>query len=72
VRLITRNVIDIARATGNITTYDPIVKNLLEQMREAAQTTGTINELVTAPNTASYEYLGPTTTVNHAPSRTSR
>ena len=54
----TRNVIDIARATGNITTYDPIVKNLLEKMREAAGKTGKITELVTSPNTATYDLSG--------------
>ena len=33
----------------------------------AAQTTGTISELVTSPNTASYDYLVGTKTLRHTP-----
>src|SRR6185503_7935123 len=53
--------------TGNVSVYDPTIKALLESIRAAAATTGTITELVASPNTASYDYLVPATGLRHTP-----
>ena len=63
----TVNVMALAAASNQLSAYDPIVKKLLEDIRAAAQTTGSINELVTSPNTAAYDYLVGTKTLRHTP-----
>ena len=65
----TVNLLTIAKNTGNISTYDPEVKSLLEQMRAAAlnAANATINELVTSPNSAALTFLADTKNINHAP-----
>jgi hypothetical protein len=63
----TRNVLAIAAANGQVSAYDPIVKKLLEDIRAAAATTGTISEVDASPNTASYAWLVPNKTIRHTP-----
>ncbi len=63
----TVNVLAIAAANGQVSAYDPQVKSILEMIRAAAATEGTISELVTSPNTASYNWLTPTKTIRHTP-----
>jgi hypothetical protein len=63
----TVNVLALAAANGQISSYDPTTKALLESIRQAASTTGTISEVVTSPNTAAYNYLVPNKGVRHNP-----
>ena len=55
----TVNVLALAAANGHVSTHDPQIRGLLEAIRAAAQTTGTITQLVTSPNTAAFNYLVP-------------
>ena len=68
----TVNVLALAAANGQVSAYDPQVKSILEMIRAAAATTGTISELVTSPNYAAYDYLVGTTTNGTRRRRTSR
>jgi hypothetical protein len=63
----TRNVLAVAAANGQATAYDATVKALLESIRTAAGTTGSIAELETSPNTAAYNYLVPNKSIRHTP-----
>jgi hypothetical protein len=65
----TVNVLAIAAANGQVSTYDPTIKSLLDAIRAAAQTTGTITELVTSPNTAAFNFLVPNKAVRHNPTQ---
>jgi hypothetical protein len=62
-----QNVLTLAAANGQVSTYDPTVLTLLEAIRAATGTTGTIEELVTSPNTATFRYLQPSKGVRHTP-----
>ena len=61
------NVLSLAAANGQVSAVDPTVKSVLDAIRSATTGTGTITELVTAPNTAVYDYLVPGTGVRHSP-----
>jgi hypothetical protein len=65
----TVNVMTLAAANGQSTTYDPQIKSLLDSMRTAATSYpgATVNELVTSPNTGTLTWLANTRTINHAP-----
>src|SRR6187399_1497278 len=66
----TVNVLALANASGIAGVngvYDPTIKALLESIRTAAGTTGTITELETSPNTAGYNYLVPNKGIRHTP-----
>ena len=63
----TVNLWTIAAASGQTATYDPVIRDLLLSIRAAAQTTGTIQELTTSPNTATFNYLVPSRALQHAP-----
>ena len=63
----TVNVLALAASRGHVSTHDPQIKTLLESIRAAAQTTGTITELVTLPNTAAFNFLVPNKAVRHNP-----
>jgi len=63
----TVNVLAIAAANGQVSTYDPIVRKLLEDIRAAALTSGTISEVDASPNTAGYDWLVPNKTIRHTP-----
>ena len=65
----TVNLLALAAANGQVSTYDPTIKGLLDAIRAAAQTTGTISELVTSPNTATFNYLVPNKGVRHNPTQ---
>ena len=49
----TVNVMALAAANGQLSSYDPVIKSLLESMRTAAATTGSIQSVATTPNTSS-------------------
>ena len=57
----------LAAANGQLATYDPLVKALLQAIRTAAGTTGTISEVATSPNTGSFNYLVPNKGLRHTP-----
>ena len=61
------NLWSLATAFGQVNTYDATMKSLLQAERAAAQTTGTIEELVTSPNTGTLNYLTPSQTYRHNP-----
>src|SRR5262249_50835559 len=63
----TVNVLALAAANGQVSAYDPTIKNLLDQIRTAAATTGTISTLATSPNQDSYDYLVPFRVIRHSP-----
>jgi hypothetical protein len=65
----TVNVLALAAANGQVSTYDPTIRGLLDAIRAAAQTTGTITELVTSPNTAAFNFLVPNKGVRHNPTQ---
>jgi len=65
----TVNLLALAAANGQVSTYDPTIKGLLEAIRTAAQSTGTITELVTSPNTATFNFLVPNKGVRHNPTQ---
>lgn len=61
------NLFTLATQFGQVNTYDPTLKALLESEREAAHKTGTIEQLVTSPNTETLRYLTPSQTYRHNP-----
>jgi hypothetical protein len=65
----TRNVLAVAAANGQISTVDPQIGPLLAAIRTAATgfADGTIEELVTSPNTATFRFLQPSKAVRHTP-----
>jgi len=63
----TVNVLALAAANGQVSTYDPVIKSLLEAMRTAAATTGTITNTATSPNTSSYAWFVDVKSKRHAP-----
>jgi hypothetical protein len=63
----TVNVLALAAANGQVSAYDPTVKKLLEDIRTAAGTSGTITNLSTVPNTNAYNWLVPNKTIRHTP-----
>ena len=63
----TVNVLALAAASGQIATYDPTVRALLESIRQAAGTTGSIQEVITSPNRGSYNFLVPNKGTRHNP-----
>ena len=52
---------------ASVSQYDPQIRSILETIRTAAGTTGTITETVTAPNTATYAFLSPAKVLRHNP-----
>lgn len=62
-----QNVLALAAANGHVSTYDPTIKTLLDDILAASATTGTIEQLVTSPNTASYRWLVPNKGIRHSP-----
>jgi hypothetical protein len=60
-------VLAIAAANGQVSAYDPTIKNLLQEIRTAANSTGTISELAASPNTADYDLLVPFRVIRHTP-----
>jgi hypothetical protein len=63
----TVNVLALAAANGQLATYDPTIKALLESMRAAAQTTGSIQQTATSPNTETFSWFVDRKTYRHAP-----
>ena len=63
----TVNLLQLAAANGQLSTYDPVIKTLLEQMRTAAGTTGSITDVATSPNTSSYAWFVDVKSIRHAP-----
>ncbi|HSG00697.1 MAG TPA: carboxypeptidase-like regulatory domain-containing protein, partial [Vicinamibacterales bacterium] len=63
----TVNLWAIAAASGQTTTYDPVILELLRSVRSAASTTGTITELATDPNRATFDYVVPNVDLEFAP-----
>jgi hypothetical protein len=63
----TVNVMALAAANGQLATFDPTIRALLESMRTAAGTTGQIQEVATSPNTSSYAWQVSRKTYRHAP-----
>jgi len=61
------NLLTLATQFGQVNTLDSAMKSLLDAERTAATKTGTIEELVTAPNTATLRYLTPSQTYRHNP-----
>jgi hypothetical protein len=61
------NLLTLAAANGQVSTYDPQVKSLLDAIDAATMTTGTIEQLVTSPNTATYRWLVPNKGTRHSP-----
>ena len=52
------NVLDVARATGNVAAPDPLMMNILNMMRNSTTTTGVVNQ-TTSLNTNSYDWQAP-------------
>ena len=63
----TVNLLALAASKGQLATYDPVVKSLLESMRAASQLTGTVQEVATSPNTASFAWLVNRKVQRHSP-----
>jgi hypothetical protein len=63
----TVNVLQLAAANGQLSTYDPVIKTLLEQMRTAAGTTGSITNVNSSPNTSAYAWFVDVKSIRHAP-----
>jgi hypothetical protein len=55
----TVNVLALAAANGQISTYDPTIRALLQNIRTASTQAGTIQEVVTSPNRATFNYPVP-------------
>jgi hypothetical protein len=63
----TVNLLALAAANGQLATADPTVRALLSSMRTAAGTTGSIQEIASSPNTASFAWQVKRETIRHAP-----
>jgi hypothetical protein len=63
----TVNVLALAAANGQISAYDPQIKAVLEQIRAATATTGTVTQLQSSPNTAEFDFLVPNKGIRHTP-----
>ena len=63
----TVNLLALAAANGQLATYDPTIKTLLESMRAASATTGSVQEVPTSPNTAAFAWQVSRKTIRHAP-----
>ena len=60
------NVLDVAARSGQIASRDPIIANLLSNIRAAAQTTGSI-QTTTSLNTQAYTFQPPSERNEYAP-----
>ena len=63
----TVNVMNLAAQFGQLNTYDPTIKALMESMRAASATTGSVQENPTSPNTAAFAWQVNRKTIRHAP-----
>ena len=63
----TVNLMALAAANGQLATFDPTIRALLQSMRTAAGTTGSIQNVATSPNTSSYAWQVDRKTIRHAP-----
>jgi hypothetical protein len=63
----TVNVLTLAKNNGQVFTPDLDIANMLNLIRQGAQSLGNIAEVVTSPNTATHNWLVETKNQNHAP-----
>ena len=63
----TVNVLQLAKAKGQISTVDPTIAALLAQIQSSMQTSGVITPSATNLNTNSYAWLVPVSSVRHSP-----
>ena len=63
----TVNIMQVAAATGNTATFDPMVRRLINDARAAALTTGTISVQPNELNRETYIYQSPGKGVEHLP-----
>jgi len=63
----TVNVLDLARANGQLATPDPTVASLLSSIDAATRQTGTITSTATSLNTNTYNFLSKTRGLTHSP-----
>ena len=61
-----RDLMALAAANGQISTFDPTIQGLLEKIRAGAHSTGTINDLA-QPNTLQYVFQSPGQSRQYAP-----
>ncbi len=61
-----RNVLDLARANGQISTIDPTVMRMLQNINTATGTTGVVNA-TTDPLINEYAWLSPAMQTEHQP-----
>jgi hypothetical protein len=61
------NVLDLARQNGQLSSLDPTISALLDQIRTAASSTGTISTQPGATNTQQYVFLSPGKGLEHLP-----
>jgi len=61
------NLLELAAGRGFTSTFDPTVAAMLDKIRAAASTTGTISDTPNNPNTQQYFYQAAGTGVEHLP-----
>ncbi len=61
------NLVALAAATGNTTTFDPTIISLLDEIRAATATTGTVSTPAGAANTQDYVYQAESPGNQYAP-----
>jgi hypothetical protein len=62
------NLVQVAQANGQLATFDPIVMSMLQKIRAATQTTGTVNDTGTG-NTLQYVYQSEATGNQYSPTQ---
>jgi hypothetical protein len=63
----TVNLLDLARANGQLATHDPTILALLNSISDVTKTTGTINDNVGNLNTLEFNFLTPVESTRNSP-----
>ena len=64
---VTVNVLDLARANGQISATDPAVMAILQKIRSVAESQGTIQAFDATPNTETYNFQVPVASKRYSP-----